>query len=120
MNFNQRVQQFLKQHRENKKHAVIAVMLALMVAFSVCGSLIMPAVSMTGSTEETAPALEMAESEVQMVGDSAATGPGIQTAFSEAPAGATNFGDKITKLDVNPEGLNKKDENTKTGDFTIS
>lgn len=120
LNFNQRVQQFLKQHRENKKHAVIAVMLALMVAFSVCGSLIMPAVSMTGSTEETAPALEMAESEVQMVGDSAATGPGIQTAFSEAPAGATNFGDKITKLDVNPEGLNKKDENTKTGDFTIS
>ena len=62
LNFNQRVQQFLKQHRENKKHAVIAVMLALMVAFSVCGSLIMPAVSMTGSTEETAPALEMAES----------------------------------------------------------
>lgn len=120
LNFNQRVQQFLKQHRENKKHAVIAVMLALMVAFSVCGSLIMPAVSMTGSTEETAPALEMAESEVQMVGDSAATGPGIQTAFSEAPAGATNFGDKITKLDVNPEGLNKKDENTKTGYFTIS
>ena len=120
LNFNQRVQQFLKQHRENKKHAVIAVMLALMVAFSVCGSLIMPAVSMTGSTEETAPALEMAESEVQMVGDSAATGSGIQTAFSEAPAGATNFGDKITKLDVNPEGLNKKDENTKTGDFTIS
>ena len=38
LNFNQRVQQFLKQHRENKKHAVIAVMLALMVAFSVCGS----------------------------------------------------------------------------------
>ena len=55
LNFNQRVQQFLKQHRENKKHAVIAVMLALIVAFSVCGSLIMPAVSMTGSTEETLP-----------------------------------------------------------------
>ncbi|WP_455248515.1 Cna B-type domain-containing protein [Ruminococcus sp.] len=95
LNFNQRVQQFLKQHRENKKHAVIAVMLALMVAFSVCGSLIMPAVSMTGSTEETAPALEMAESEVQMVGKRGfgpSRHPGSNKWFdapvTEIPAGA--------------------------------
>lgn len=95
LNFNQRVQQFLKQHRENKKHAVIAVMLALMVAFSVCGSLIMPAVSMTGSTEETAPALEMAESEVQMVGKRGfgpSRHPGSNEWFdapvTEIPAGA--------------------------------
>lgn len=115
MNFNQRVQQFLKQHRENKKHAVIAVMLALMVAFSVCGSLIMPAVSMTGSTEETAPALEMAESEVQMVGDSAG-------AYTTAPEGSVDFGKNITQLTVSPEQMEtvEGDTSTKKGKFTIS
>ena len=115
LNFNQRVQQFLKQHRENKKHAVIAVMLALMVAFSVCGSLIMPAVSMTGSTEETAPALEMAESEVQMVGDSAG-------AYTTAPEGSVDFGKNITQLTVSPEQMEtvEGDTSTKKGKFTIS
>lgn len=115
LNFNQRVQQFLKQHRENKKHAVIAVMLALMVAFSVCGSLIMPAVSMTGSTEETAPALEMAESEVQMVGDSAG-------AYTTAPEGSVDFGKNITQLTVSPEQMETVDGDTsiKKGKFTIS
>ena len=115
LNFNQRVQQFLKQHRENKKHAVIAVMLALMVAFSVCGSLIMPAVSMTGSTEETAPALEMAESEVQMVGDSAGV-------YTTAPEGSVDFGKNITQLTVSPEQMETVDGDTsiKKGKFTIS
>lgn len=115
MNFNQRVQQFLKQHRENKKHAVIAVMLALMVAFSVCGSLIMPAVSMTGSTEETAPALEMAESEVQMVGDSAGV-------YTTAPEGSVDFGKNITQLTVSPEQMEtvEGDTSIKKGKFTIS
>lgn len=115
LNFNQRVQQFLKQHRENKKHAVIAVMLALMVAFSVCGSLIMPAVSMTGSTEETAPALEMAESEVQMVGDSAGV-------YTTAPEGSVDFGKNITQLTVSPEQMEtvEGDTSIKKGKFTIS
>ena len=104
LNFNQRVQQFLKQHRENKKHAVIAVMLALMVAFSVCGSLIMPAVSMTGSTEETAPALEMAESEVQMVGEN--SNEWFTEPVTEIPAGAQpmtaeeNAGIRITNVNI--------------------
>lgn len=108
MNFNQRVQQFLKQHRENKKHAVIAVMLALMVAFSVCGSLIMPAVSMTGSTEETAPALEMAESEVQMVGEN--SNEWFTEPVTEIPAGAQpmtaeeNAGIRITNVNIKHEG----------------
>lgn len=115
LNFNQRVQQFLKQHRENKKHAVIAVMLALMVAFSVCGSLIMPAVSMTGSTEETAPALEMAESEMQMVGDSAGV-------YTTAPEGSVDFGKDITQLTVSPEQMEtvEGDTSIKKGKFTIS
>lgn len=108
LNFNQRVQQFLKQHRENKKHAVIAVMLALMVAFSVCGSLIMPAVSMTGSTEETAPALEMAESEVQMVGEN--SNEWFTEPVTEIPAGAQpmtaeeNAGIRITNVNIKHEG----------------
>lgn len=108
LNFNQRVQQFLKQHRENKKHAVIAVMLALMVAFSVCGSLIMPAVSMTGSTEETAPALEMAESEVQMVGEN--SNEWFTKPVTEIPAGAQpmtaeeNAGIRITNVNIKHEG----------------
>lgn len=108
LNFNQRVQQFLKQHRENKKHAVIAVMLALMVAFSVCGSLIMPAVSMTGSTEETAPALEMAESEVQMVGEN--SDEWFTEPVTEIPAGAQpmtaeeNAGIRITNVNIKHEG----------------
>lgn len=108
LNFNQRVQQFLKQHRENKKHAVIAVMLALMVAFSVCGSLIMPAVSMTGSTEETAPALEMAESEVQMVGENG--NEWFTEPVTEIPAGAQpmtaeeNAGIRITNVNIKHEG----------------
>ena len=108
LNFNQRVQQFLKQHRENKKHAVIAVMLALMVAFSVCGSLIMPAVSMTGSTEETAPALEMAESEVQMVGEN--SNEWFTEPVTEIPAGAQpmtaeeNAGIRITNVNIKHGG----------------
>lgn len=108
LNFNQRVQQFLKQHRENKKHAVIAVMLALMVAFSVCGSLIMPAVSMTGSTEETTPALEMAESEVQMVGEN--SNEWFTEPVTEIPAGAQpmtaeeNAGIRITNVNIKHEG----------------
>lgn len=108
LNFNQRVQQFLKQHRENKKHAVIAVMLALMVAFSVCGSLIMPAVSMTGSTEETAPALEMAESEMQMVGEN--SNEWFTEPVTEIPAGAQpmtaeeNAGIRITNVNIKHEG----------------
>lgn len=124
LNFNQRVQQFLKQHRENKKHAVIAVMLALMVAFSVCGSLIMPAVSMTGSTEETAPALEMAESEVQMVGEN--SNEWFTEPVTEIPAGAQpmtaeeNAGIRITNVNIKHEGqeVDAPYEISVTKDFT--
>lgn len=124
LNFNQRVQQFLKQHRENKKHAVIAVMLALMVAFSVCGSLIMPAVSMTGSTEETAPALEMAESEVQMVGENG--NEWFTEPVTEIPAGAQpmtaeeNAGIRITNVNIKHEGqeVDAPYEISVTKDFT--
>lgn len=124
LNFNQRVQQFLKQHRENKKHAVIAVMLALMVAFSVCGSLIMPAVSMTGSTEETAPALEMAESDVQMVGEN--SNEWFTEPVTEIPAGAQpmtaeeNAGIRITNVNIKHEGqeVDAPYEISVTKDFT--
>lgn len=124
LNFNQRVQQFLKQHRENKKHGVIAVMLALMVAFSVCGSLIMPAVSMTGSTEETAPALEMAESEVQMVGEN--SNEWFTEPVTEIPAGAQpmtaeeNAGIRITNVNIKHEGqeVDAPYEISVTKDFT--
>lgn len=124
LNFNQRVQQFLKQHRENKKHAVIAVMLALMVAFSVCGSLIMPAVSMTGSTEETAPALEMAESEMQMVGEN--SNEWFTEPVTEIPAGAQpmtaeeNAGIRITNVNIKHEGqeVDAPYEISVTKDFT--
>lgn len=83
-------------------------MLALMVAFSVCGSLIMPAVSMTGSTEETAPALEMAESEVQMVGENG--NEWFTEPVTEIPAGAQpmtaeeNAGIRITNVNIKHEG----------------
>ncbi|MGN1404499.1 MAG: hypothetical protein ACI4XB_09285, partial [Ruminococcus sp.] len=103
-NFNQKVQLFLKKHRKQKRHAAIAVLLSFMVAFSVCGSLIMPAVSMTGSTEETMPAFELVEDVEPLVGGDSSTTTRLKNRSTGSSKPANNSGWFDSPTTAIPEG----------------
>lgn len=116
-NFHQKVQFFLKKHRKQKRYAVIAVLLSFVVIFSVCGSLIMPAVSMTGSMEETAPMFEMAEADtVSLVGESdtnsaqndprkpANSSGWFDSTVADPPEGGVDFTNRISAATITVGG----------------
>ena len=91
LTINQSIQNFLKKHHKQRIPAAISGLLSLVVAFSVCGSLIMAAISMTKSEEQAVSELNLAEDHIALMG------AGISTAFQEPPENATNFESVITK-----------------------
>ena len=114
LTINQSIQNFLKKHHKQRIQAAIAGLLSLVVAFSVCGSLIMPAISMTKSEEQAVSELDLAEDHIALMG------AGIPTAFQEPPENATNFESVITKFTVTPENLETVDGSTKKGNFNVT
>ena len=114
LTINQSIQNFLKKHHKQRIQAAIAGLLSLVVAFSVCGSLIMPAISMTKSEEQAVSELNLAEDHIALMG------AGIPTAFQEPPENATNFESVITKFTVTPENLETVDGSTKKGNFNVT
>lgn len=85
---NQKIQQIMNKYSKKRRYRALAAVLSLAVVFSVCGSLIMPAISMTG---------------MPMVVNTAASA--IETAY--------DFTDKITSVTVDGGKYNGNDGNDK-------
>ncbi|MCC8110828.1 MAG: Cna B-type domain-containing protein [Ruminococcus sp.] len=88
-NWDQKASNYLQNHRQKKWYTFVALLLAAVVAFTVCSSLIMPAISATDENEVTDSSNALRAT---------STDSYFTEVVSSEPSGAYNFSSDVTSL----------------------
>ncbi len=100
-NWNQKADRYIQDHRQKKRYAFLAIFMAFVVVFSVCGSLIIPAISATGDDTGEVTTSDSSETESNTLLGATSLGATYNKAFSsETKDSSYNFSSNITSAAV--------------------